>query len=154
MLLAKNAHVHAKLNELLSEGKLEKTYHALVFGGPETDSGIIDAPIARRELPSLLRYVSDDGKPSLTEFSVLERQEKTCLLALKPITGRTHQLRVHCSYKGFPILGDPQYGSEESQAYSAELGLTHQLLCAKSLAFPHPITEKPMVLVSQLRIES
>lgn len=152
VLLAKNAHVHAKLNELLSEGKLEKTYHALVFGGPETDSGIIDAPIARRELPSLLRYVNQNGKPSRTEFTVLQRQEKTCLLALKPITGRTHQLRVHCAYKGYPILGDPQYGSEESQAYSAELGLMHQLLCAKSLAFPHPITGQTMVLHSQKEI--
>ena len=153
VLLAKNAHVHAKLNELLSEGKLEKTYHALVYGGPETDSGIIDAPIARRELPSLLRYVNQDGKPSRTEFTVLQRQEKCCLLALKPITGRTHQLRVHCAYKGFPILGDPQYGSAESLAYSDKLGLTHQLLCAKSLAFPHPITGEPMILASQFKIE-
>ena len=153
VLLAKNAHVHAKLNELLSEGKLEKTYHALVYGGPETDSGIIDAPIARRELPSLLRYVNQDGKPSRTEFAVLERQETCCLLALKPITGRTHQLRVHCAYKGFPILGDPQYGNAESLAYSDKLGLTHQLLCAKSLAFPHPITGEPMMLASQFRIE-
>jgi 23S rRNA pseudouridine1911/1915/1917 synthase len=154
VLLAKNAHVHAKLNELLSEGKLEKTYHALVYGGPKTDSGIIDAPIARRELPSLLRYVNQDGKPSRTEFTVLQRQETCCLLALKPITGRTHQLRVHCAYKGFPILGDPQYGSAESLAYSDKLGLTHQLLCAKSLAFPHPITGEPMMLLSQFKIEN
>ena len=153
VLLAQNAHVHAKLNELHSQGKLQKTYHALTFGGPETDSGIIDAPIARRELPSLLRYVSQCGKPSVTEFAVLERREKICLLALKPITGRTHQLRVHCAYMGFPILGDPQYGNEESKAFSAELGLTHQLLCAKSLEFPHPITGEAMVLVSRLRIE-
>ena len=152
VLLAKNAHIHAKLNDLLTQGKVEKTYHARVFGGPENNSGIIDAPIRRRELPSLLRYVSDDGKPSLTEFSVLERQEKTCLLALKPITGRTHQLRVHCAHKGYPILGDPQYGSEESQAYSAELGLTQQLLCAKSLHFPHTVTGQIMILYSKMKL--
>ena len=152
VLLAKNAHIHAKLNELVAAGKVEKTYHALVYGGPEENSGTIDAPIARRELPSLLRYVSQSGKPSVTEFTVLERREKYCLLALKPITGRTHQLRVHCSYKGYPILGDPQYGSEESQAYSTELGLTHQLLCAKSLRFPHPITAEQMELRSQLTV--
>ncbi|MBQ8796990.1 MAG: RluA family pseudouridine synthase [Oscillospiraceae bacterium] len=150
VLLAKNAHVHAKLNELHREGKLQKTYHALVFGGPKADSGVIDAPIARRELPSLLRYVNQGGKPSVTEFTVLERREQTCLLALKPITGRTHQLRVHCAHMGFPILGDPQYGSEESKAFSAELGLTHQILCAKNLCFPHPITGVAMSLTSQM----
>lgn len=154
VLLAKNAHVHAKLTELQSQGKIQKTYHALTFGGPETNSGIIDAPIARRELPSLLRYVNQDGKPSVTEYRVLERRETACLLALRPITGRTHQLRVHCAYMGFPILGDPQYSSEESKAFSGKLGLKHQLLCAKSLEFPHPITGEPMVLVSQFRIEN
>lgn len=148
VLLAKNAHIHAKLNELHNQGKLHKTYHALVYGGPAEDKGIIDAPIARRPLPSLLRYVNQNGKSSVTEFTVLERREKTCLLALRPVTGRTHQLRVHCAYMGFPILGDPQYGSEESQAYSMEKGLPYQLLCAKTLEFVHPITGKDMCLAS------
>ena len=61
VLLAKNAHIHGILNQFHTEGKIQKTYHALVFGGPEEDSGIIDAPIARRELPSLLRYVNQEG---------------------------------------------------------------------------------------------
>ena len=152
VLLAKNAHIHAKLNELHSQGKLQKTYHALVYGGPKADRGMIDAPIARREPPSLLRYVNQSGKPSVTEFSVLDRRERTCLLALKPVTGRTHQLRVHCAYKGFPILGDPQYFSEESKALSGELGLKHQLLCARSLAFVHPIAEEAMCLQSKMEI--
>ena len=98
VLLAKNSHVHS----LLQDTALQKTYHALTFGGPEEDHGMIDAPIARRELPSLLRYISPEGKPSVTEFAVLERGE-TCKLALKPITGRTHQLRLHCCHMGFPI---------------------------------------------------
>ena len=72
VLLAKNAHIHGILNQLHTEGKLQKTYHALVFGGPEEDSGIIDAPIARRPLPSLLRYVNQEGKPSQSAFTVLE----------------------------------------------------------------------------------
>ena len=154
VLLAKNAHVHAKLTALQEEGKIKKTYNALVFGGPEADSGIINAPIARRELPSLLRYVNQEGKPSVTQYSLLERREKACLLALTPVTGRTHQLRVHCAYMGFPILGDPQYGSEESKAYSTKLGLKHQLLCAKSLTFPHPITGKSVWLTSQFNVET
>lgn len=152
VLLAKNAHIHGILNRFHNEGKIQKTYHALVFGGPEDDSGIIDAPIARRELPSLLRYVNQDGKPSLTEFAVLDQKTNITKLALRPITGRTHQLRVHCAHMGYPILGDPQYGSEESQKLSAELGLTSQLLCAKSLFFPHPVTGEMMELTSKLDV--
>ena len=152
VLLAKNAHIHGILNQFHSEGRLQKTYHALVFSGPSEDSGRIDAPIARMPLPSLLRYVNQDGKPSLTEFTVLERKADTTKLALRPITGRTHQLRVHCAHMGYPILGDPQYGSEASQALSAQLGLTSQLLCAKTLVFPHPITGEQMELSSKLDV--
>ena len=146
-LLAKNAYAHA----LMQETALQKTYHALTLGGPKEDSGMIDAPIARRELPSLLRYVSPEGKPSLTEFRVLERGE-FCRLALLPITGRTHQLRVHCAYMGYPILGDPQYGSEASKAVSAKLELESQLLCAKRLEFTHPITGEEMCLESKMDV--
>ena len=80
----------------------------------------------------------------------MERGEKLCKLALHPVTGRTHQLRLHCAYMGFPILGDPQYGSPESQAFSEELGLTHQMLCAKKLEFYHPLTGEFMMLESKM----
>jgi len=144
VLLAKNAHVHT----LLQQCAVKKTYHAWVFGGPEADSGVIDAPIARREKPSLLRYVAPEGKPSVTEFRVLERTGDFTKLALRPVTGRTHQLRVHCAYRGFPILGDPQYGTEESW-----MGLEHQQLCAKRLEFDHPLTGEPVVLESRMDAE-
>lgn len=146
VLLAKNAHVHT----LLQQCRVQKTYHALTFGWTEADSGIIDAPIARRELPSLLRYVSPEGKASVTEFSVLERKSQICKLALRPITGRTHQLRVHCAYAGHPILGDPQYGSDESKSFSETLGLPYQMLCAKKLKFRHPVTGVLLVLESEM----
>ena len=148
VLLAKNAHIHSRLNELHLQGGFEKIYEALVFGGPEEDSGVIDAPIARLPLPSLLREVSPEGKPSVTEYRVLERKEKITKLALRPITGRTHQLRVHCAYMGYPILGDPQYGSPESQALSKEMGLQSQRLCARELTFAHPITGEKITVVS------
>ena len=153
VLLAKNAHVHALFTQQQEEKAIQKTYHALVFGCPECRSGEIDAPIARRELPSLLRYVNHEtGKPSLTRYEVVESGEDRCLLALQPVTGRTHQLRVHCAYKGFPILGDPQYGSDASKALSAQLGYDTQQLCAKTLAFSHPITGAPMTLTSKLDV--
>jgi len=153
VLIAKNAHIHALLNEAHSEGRLRKTYEALVFGSPKEDGGIINAPIARKPLPSLLREVSPEGKTSVTEYRVLHRGEETARLELNPITGRTHQLRVHCAYMGFPILGDPQYGSEASKAYSEEKGITTQLLCAKRLDFIHPITGEELCLQSKMCVE-
>lgn len=146
VLLAKNAHVHT----LLQETDIRKTYHAYVFGGPEEDEGTIDAAIDRRPLPSLLRYVSPQGRPALTEYRVIRREDRVCKLALRPVTGRTHQLRVHCAYLGFPILGDPQYGSEESQQFSEKLGLQHQMLCAKRLEFVHPVTGENLTLESKM----
>ena len=146
VLLAKNAHLHA----LLQDAAVKKTYHALTFGGPDTEAGIIDAPIARLPLPSLLRQVSPEGKPSVTEFEVLHRDGQICKLALRPVTGRTHQLRVHCAYMGFPILGDPQYGTEESCRFSDGLGLSYQMLCAHRLEFTHPLNGESMVLVSRM----
>lgn len=148
VLLAKHSHAHARMQAL----PLKKIYHALVWGGPEADAGVIDAPIARKELPSLLREVRPDGKPSVTEYRVLERGAQVCKLELRPITGRTHQLRVHCAYMGWPILGDPQYGSEASREKSAEMGLETQLLCAYSVEFFHPITGGAMVLTSGMDV--
>ena len=142
VLITKHSHAHA----LMQEGSLQKTYHALTFGGPEADAGLIDAPIARCPLPSLLRCIHPDGKPSVTEYRVLERTKILCKLELKPITGRTHQLRLHCSHMGFPILGDPQYGNPEAQSF----GYTSQQLCAKALDFTHPITKEKIHLESQL----
>ena len=148
VLLAKNAHVHS----LLQQTQMRKTYHALVFGCPEQEMGIIDAPIARKPLPSLLRYVSAEGKPSVTEYAVLEKFAGYTKLALRPVTGRTHQLRVHCEYTGFPILGDPQYATEESGRFSEKFGLEHQLLCAKQLEFIHPMTDESMCLLSDMDV--
>lgn len=148
VLIAKSAHIQA----LLQQQRVKKTYHAKVYGGPTQDCGVIDAPIARKPLPSLLREIRPDGKPSVTHYQVLSRREHCSILALQPITGRTHQLRLHCAYMGYPILGDPQYASEKSAAYSASLGLETQLLCAKSLELSHPITGELLSLQSDMDV--
>ena len=153
VLLGKNSHVHRLLCELHAEGRLQKTYHALVYGAPPREEGLIDAPIARLPLPSLLRQVDPQGQPSQTRYRVLRREEDRSLLALMPLTGRTHQLRVHCAYMGCPILGDPQYGTPESQALSQTLGYSYQRLCARALDFPHPMTGAPMHLESAMDAE-
>lgn len=146
VLLAKSAHVHT----LLQQTRVQKTYHAITFGGPAEEAGVIDAPIARKPLPSLLREIHPDGKPSVTEYRTVWRKDGLCKLELRPITGRTHQLRLHCAHSGFPILGDPQYCTAESKAFSDRLGLSHQLLCAKSLRFIHPMTGQELRLESNL----
>ena len=145
VLLAKNAHIHT----LLQNTPVQKTYYAWVLGGPKETTGIIDAPIARRPMPSLLREVREDGKPSVTEFAVLERQKDVTKLALRPVTGRTHQLRVHCAHMGYPILGDPQYGTPEGLRE-----LPHQQLCAKKLEFVHPITGEMLTLESKMDVKN
>lgn len=149
VLLAKNSHVHRLFTAMQEEGTIRKTYHALVYGCPEQDQGVIDAPIARLPLPSLLRQVHPDGKPSVTEYQVLQRGAVS-KLSLRPITGRTHQLRVHCAYMGWPILGDPQYASAESQEFSEAKGYAYQRLCAKTLEFSHPVTDEEMHLESHM----
>ena len=148
VLLAKNSHIHA----LLQREKPKKTYHALVYGGPAEETGTVTAAISRCPLPSLLRKIDPNGKPCLTEYRVLERSNSTSKLELHPVTGRTHQLRLHCAYLGCPILGDPQYGTEESTAYSARLGIQTQLLCAKRLEFTHPLTGERITLDSKMTI--
>ena len=118
VIFAKNAWAHWLLMEELDAGRVEKVYEALTLGGPAADEGEIDLPIAKRPNPSLLRFVSPAGKPARTRFRVLERDlpgppeaPALCRLELRPLTGRTHQLRVHCAHEGFPIWGDPQYGA-------------------------------------------
>ncbi len=143
VLLAKNGHIHARMMELLKTRQVEKTYHALVEGRMAEASGIWDFPIARRGGGSLLREVRPDGQEALTEWKTLEVYEAAAKLELHPITGRTHQLRVHCAHAGHPIVGDPQYG-HVSPDYP------HQQLCAVRLAFPHPLTGQPMEIESKL----
>ena len=148
VLLAKSSHAHG----LLQACQVTKVYHALTFGGPTEDTGTIDAPIARKPLPSLLREIRPDGKPSVTTYKVLERQGPVCKLVLTPVTGRTHQLRLHCAHMGYPILGDPQYGNGESMAFSATLGLTFQQLCAKKLTLKHPFTGEILEIETDLDV--
>lgn len=140
VLIAKNAHMHAILCDNMQTHTIQKTYLASVWKHPETDSGEINLPIARLSPTSLLRCVREDGKPAISQYHVLERSEHTTLLRLHPQTGRTHQLRVHCAHMGFPILGDVQYGTAESQVFSLAQGINHQQLLAAAITFPHPLT--------------
>ncbi len=152
VLLAKSAHVHAKCCALHREGKIQKTYHASVFGAPETPDGIWDFPIARVGGGSLLRMISHDGQSAKTSYRVLKTGKESSLLELHPLTGRTHQLRLHCLHAGIPILGDPQYCTEASKEFSAQFALPHQQLCATRLELPHPMTGEMLCITSAQQV--
>lgn len=149
VLLAKSAYVHEKFRLLHQSGGMRKTYLAAVFGAPQSESGTIDLPVYKLENGSLLRTVDARGQRAKTEYRVLRRFAHTALLQLHPITGRTHQLRLHALASGFPILGDPQYQTEESAAFSSLHGIAPQQLCAKSISFSHPMTGEAIFIVSE-----
>lgn len=138
VLLAKNAHIHAKM----MAQRFQKTYHALVYGAPPQE-GFWEFPIARKEGESLLREVREDGQSAKTKFKVLEQTALAAKLELHPLTGRTHQLRVHCAHAGHPILGDHQYGTKASLAVGS---YPHQQLCAVKIEFSHPITSEILTI--------
>ena len=148
VLLAKSAHVHEKFRQLHQSGSLQKTYLAAVYGAPDADSGTIDLPVYKIGGGSLLRVVDARGQRAVTQYAVLERCAQTALLHLRPLTGRTHQLRLHCLASGFPILGDPQYRTEASAAFSGARGISPQQLCAKRIRFPHPMTGEDLCVES------
>ena len=112
LALGRHAKALARLGKLFSGNVAEKTYWAIVSGGPAGEAGSIDMPLARRSSDPRSWWMKADpaGDAALTHWRVLGRAEGRTWLELKPVTGRTHQLRVHCAESGWPILGDPIYG--------------------------------------------
>ena len=106
-----------KLGLLFKQGKIGKTYWAVVEGAPHEEEGLIDLPLGRLDATrGWWMKVDPQGQPAQTRWKILARGETQSLLALTPLTGRTHQLRVHCAASGFPILGDPIYGTGDRDA--------------------------------------
>ena len=114
VILAKNEATQSYLRKQFQDRKTHKTYYAIVEGRPKLDEAKIDLPIERSIKSPTTFIVSPSGKPSVTFYKTLKSNDKYSLLELKPITGRTHQLRVHLKYLGHPILGDRVYGDEEA----------------------------------------
>jgi len=112
LVLGRHAKALARLNELFRKGAVDKVYWAVVEGGPAEVEGEIALSLAPRS-PTRGWWMKVDpaGQPALTRWRVLGRDAALCLLELRPVTGRTHQLRVHCAAAGWPILGDPIYGT-------------------------------------------
>ncbi len=112
LVLGRHPKAIARLNELFRRNEVDKVYWAVVEGGPAEDEGEIDLALAPKS-PDRGWWMKVDpkGQPALTRWRVLGRSDGLTLLELRPVTGRTHQLRVHCAAMTFPILGDPIYGT-------------------------------------------
>ena len=142
VLVGKNRLATAKLSSDISSGKVFKSYIAVLNGTPDESAGEICAPIKRKEESIITREVSPDGAYSLTKYQTLFSNDMFSLVEAMPITGRTHQLRVHFSHIGHPICGDTLYG------YPSRF-ISRQALHAYKITFTHPINNTPMTLIAK-----
>lgn len=132
LLLARSAEAARRLAAAFSGRDVEKTYWAITAPAPRDDSGRIDAPLAKGESgPAMEKMMEDEdtGKAAITDYRVLNRSKDAALVAFHPLTGRTHQIRVHASIVGAPLWGDQKYGGEKGKSF---------FLHARELVLEHP----------------
>ncbi|ATZ74304.1 23S rRNA pseudouridine(955/2504/2580) synthase RluC [Idiomarina sp. X4] len=144
LLVAKKRSVLKALHEQLRNKEMNKQYLALVRGQWQKRVRLIEAPLQKNTLLSGERIVrvSAEGKPSQTRFRIEQRYAEGTLIEASPLTGRTHQIRVHCLHAGHPIAKDPKYGDNDFDELIASKGLTRLFLHAWKLSFKHPETGK------------
>ncbi len=145
LIVAKNDKAHVNMSEKIKNHEVKKTYIALVRGCVKENEATIDMPIGRSTSDRKKMAVNKNGKNAVTHIKVLKRYEKYTLLEVNIETGRTHQIRVHLSHIGYPVIGDYTYSNGKN-----EFGVVGQCLHAKKLEFKHPITEKEMNLEAPL----
>ncbi len=145
LIIAKNDAAHINLSEQIKNREVKKIYYALVRGVVPENDATINMPIARSTKDRKKMAVDKDGKEAVTHFKVIKRYKKYTLLEVKIDTGRTHQIRVHLSQIGYPVVGDEVYSNGKN-----EFNVHGQLLHAKSLDFKHPATGKHMHLEAEL----
>lgn len=134
LLIAKNSYCQNNITNQMRKNQVSKKYLAIVRGVIPEEKGTVDLPIGRPDPDDVRRGVMEGGSPSITHYRVLERLREHTLVELLLETGRTHQIRVHMSHMGHPVLGDTLYGGENEELIS------RQALHAASLTFTHPIT--------------
>lgn len=146
LVVAKNNISHEFLSQKFKTHDINREYIALVEGVIHNDKGTIDAPLARHETDrKKMAVMPHSGRKAISHFQVLERFEKYTLIKINLETGRTHQIRVHMSYIGFPIVCDVVYGKKKS-----DFDLQGQLLHASLLGFEHPTTHEYIEFKSDL----
>lgn len=145
LMIAKNDHAHQLLAEQLANKTTTRKYWAIVWGVIPHDTGTIDAPIGRDDLDrKKMAVTSKNSKQAITHFRVLKRFKSATLIECVLETGRTHQIRVHMNYIGYPIVNDPVYGKRKL------LDDSGQCLHAKTIGFIHPTTKEYMEFDSEL----
>ena len=144
LLVAKNDASQLALSEQLSARTMEKHYRALVEGNIRENSGRIEAAIARSKKDRKKMAVDEEGREAITEWTVLARGRGVTLLDVHILTGRTHQIRVHCKHIGHPVCGDPIYGSSRGAK------VPRLMLHAYSLSFTHPTSGERLTFTADL----
>jgi 23S rRNA pseudouridine1911/1915/1917 synthase len=136
LVIAKNDATHKSLADQLAERKIMRKYEAIVHGKIPHEKGVIDAPIGRDPKDRQKMAVTDNGRTAVTHFRVLKTYPDYSYVECQLETGRTHQIRVHMKYIGYPLIGDPKYGPRKT------LEAEGQALHAKSIGFIHPTTQE------------
>lgn len=140
MICAKNDAAHVSLSEQIQSKTAKRTYLAVVRGNIKTDSGVIETLIARdKNDRKKMAVVKEDGRHAVTEYEVMERFGKYTIVKCKLMTGRTHQIRVHMEYLGYPLVGDPKYSPKKTP-----FAINGQALHSLTLDFVHPRTGEQM----------
>jgi len=148
LVVAKSDRAHLGLSLAFRNRKVRKTYLSVCYGTPRTKEGVIDAPIDRHPRERQHMAVVKDGRPARTVYQVRESFGSTSLIECRPVTGRTHQIRVHMAHIGHALVGDPLYAGrqwrslEDPRAASACRGFPRQALHAWRLEFAHPVTKE------------
>ncbi|MBM7702545.1 RluA family pseudouridine synthase [Metabacillus iocasae] len=146
LIVAKNRYVHYLFSKAQQTHSIERTYHALVEGRLALKSGTIHASIGRKDSSIIEREIREDGQHAVTHYTVLEECEHATYVSLKLETGRTHQIRVHMSHLGHPLLGDDLYGGTCKVIYRQALHSYH-------LTFFHPILQQRMSFTSPIPLD-
>ncbi len=158
LVVAKNDLAHQSLSEQFRAHSVKRQYQAIVWGRFADDQGVVDAPLGRHPVRRKEVAVQERGRRAVTHWRVTERFSQLTRLACRLETGRTHQIRVHLTHLGHPLLGDPQYGRSPLNRLSglsprlrqALADFPRQALHAELLGFRHPVSGKPMTFKTRL----
>lgn len=147
MVFSIHQRAHRRMTEAFRDHAIEKTYWALVAGKPGLETGQFISQLARRRSTNLMVSVERGGKPAETRYRVMQTLAGASLVEVQLITGRSHQIRVHFSEAGLPLLGDVAYGGPQTVD---GLHVPRQMLHARELAFSHPVTGRQMLFTARL----